>query len=274
MSLTEEAPAKLNLALHVRRRRPDGYHELDTIFAFTRFGDTLTAAPADNLSLTLEGAFATVVDATDNLVLRAATALRDAAGTNAGAALHLVKRIPVAAGLGGGSADAAATLRLLNRQWGLDWPVARLADLGASLGADVPACVIGGILRGTGRGERLVPLAMPGLSGTAALLVNPRVAVPTGPVFAAWDGVDHGAIAPDASLEAMRNDLEAPALGLAPVVAECLAALSETDATLVRMSGSGATCFALYADHHACRAAADQVAGRAPGWWLATTSVI
>ena len=139
--LTEAAPAKLNLALHVRRRRADGYHDLETIFAFTGFGDTLTAGAAAGLSLTIEGEFGAAVGAGDNLVLRAARALAEAGGVGAGAALHLIKRIPVAAGLGGGSADAAAALRLLNRLWRLDWPLDRLAALGAALGADVPACV-------------------------------------------------------------------------------------------------------------------------------------
>jgi len=269
----EAAPAKLNLALHVRHRRADGYHELDTIFAFTHFGDTLTAVAAPALSLTVAGPFGAAIEIRDNLVLRAAAALQTEARYIAGAALSLDKRIPVAAGLGGGSADAAAALRLLNRMWSLHWPAARLAGLAAELGADVPACVVCGLLRGQGRGEIVTALGIPAVAGTPVLLVNPRVAVSTGPVFAAWDGVDRGAIDLEMPLGALRNDLEPAARGIAPVIALCLAALERSEATLVRMSGSGATCFALYDSVPACAAAGAQIAAEHPAWWVQETTL-
>jgi len=269
--LTEAAPAKLNLALHLRRRRPDGYHDLETVFAFTEFGDTLSVAPAQHLELRVEGDFAAAAGAgDDNLVTRAARALAAVAGVSGGARLTLAKRIPVAAGLGGGSADAAAALRLLARFWKIDWPVARLVELAATLGSDVPACVVSQTCFGSGRGEALAPWPVV-LTGTPVLLVNPRVAVPTGPVFAGWDQVDHGGIAVGAALEDLRNDMTVAALALAPVIGEVLVRLADTGADLVRMSGSGATCFALYADAEARDAAAAALA--ASGWWLAATKL-
>lgn len=273
MTSAEFAPAKVNLALHLRRRRADGYHDLETLFAFTDFGDTLRVADADGLTLRVEGEFAGPAgQGPDNLVLRAANALAAAAGVSRGAALTLEKRIPVAAGLGGGSADAAAALRLLNRFWALDWPVSRLVALAATLGSDVPACVVSHSCFGEGRGEvlREWPVA---LAGTPVLLVNPRVAVPTGPVFAGWDQVDRGGIAPDAALGSLRNDMTAAAVAIAPVIGDVLSALdSAGGAILIRMSGSGATCLALYPDATARAAAARALAGR--GWWLAETRLI
>jgi 4-diphosphocytidyl-2-C-methyl-D-erythritol kinase len=270
--LTELAPAKINLALHLRRRRPDGYHDLETVFAFTDFGDTLQAAPADTLSLALTGPWAGPAGAgEDNLVLRAARALATAAGVTAGAALSLDKLIPVAAGLGGGSADAAAALRLLNRLWGLHWPEARLLAIAETLGADVPACVASRTCFGSGKGEVMTPW-LQDMAGTPVLLVNPRVAVPTGPVFAGWDQIDRGGIAPGAPLASLRNDMTAAAVALAPEVAEVLAALTDAGgASLVRMSGSGATCLALYPSMAARDAAAMALAPR--GWWLAPTAI-
>lgn len=272
-TLTESAPAKLNLALHLRRRRPDGFHDLETVFAFTDFGDTLTASPAETLSLTIAGEFAGPAGAgPDNLVLRAAAALAHSSGIEAGAALTLDKRIPVAAGLGGGSADAGAALRLLNRLWELDWPELRLRHIAERLGADVPACVASRTCFGAGRGEVLGDWPVT-LTGTPVLLVNPRVAVPTGPVFAGWDQVDFGGITAGTPLSALRNDMTAAAQAIAPVIGEVLQALAETPGTtLVRMSGSGATCFALYESPAARDAAENTLAGR--GWWLAATALV
>ncbi|MEY2883399.1 MAG: hypothetical protein RL490_1123, partial [Pseudomonadota bacterium] len=251
-------------------RRDDGYHDLETVFAFTDFGDTLAVAAGEGIGLTVSGEFADAAGPqTDNLVLRAARALADAAGIASGATLTLDKRIPVAAGLGGGSADAGAALRLLNRFWGLNWPEARLLALAAGLGADVPACVASRTCFGSGRGDDLSawPVA---LAGTPILLVNPRVAVATGPVFAGWDRIDHGGIAAAAALADLRNDMTAAAVAIAPAIADVLAALAATEgATLVRMSGSGATCLALYRDSTARDAAADSLSHR--GWWLAPT---
>ncbi len=268
----EAAPAKLNLALHLRRRREDGYHELETIFAFTDFGDVLQVAAAEALSLTVIGDFAAAAGAgEDNLVLRAARLLAGAAGVPARAALTLDKRIPVAAGLGGGSADAAAALRLLNRYWRLGWPEVRLVELAADLGSDVPACVPSRTCLGTGRGEVLAPWS--GVApGSAVLIANPRVAVPTGPVFAGWDRRDRGGIAAGAALADLRNDMTPAAIAIAPVIGGLLAMLAATDAVhLARMSGSGASCFALYPDSAACAAAARLVESQ--GWWAAATTI-
>ncbi len=269
--MIEAAPAKVNLALHLRRRRPDGYHDLETLFAFTDFGDTLWVEEGSRLSLTVNGPFAAAVGEGDNLVLRAARALAGAGGCLANAALVLDKRIPVAAGLGGGSADAAATLRLLNRFWRLDWPLDRLAAIAAPLGADVPACVFSRPLAGEGKGDALSSVDID-LGGTPILLVNPRVAVLTGPVFARWDGVDRGALDP-ALWRTARNDLALPAIAIAPVIADVLDALNATGADFVRMSGSGATCLALYPAAAACAAAHAALAAAHPGWWITATTL-
>lgn len=272
--LAEPAPAKINLALHVRARRPDGYHDLETLFAFARDGDRLTAVPDAGLSLRIVGPFAAALDAgPDNLVLRAAAALRQAAGVTAGAALTLDKRLPIASGIGGGSADAAAALRLLARLWRVE---ADLAGIARSLGADVPACLLGRPARGTGRGDTLQPIAST-LAGAPLLLVNPGIPVPTGPVFAAWDGIDRGALATGDPLQvarAARNDLEAPAIRLVPAIGALLAWLRlRPGVTLARMSGSGATCFALFADAEACAAAHRDAARDWPGAWCLETAL-
>ncbi|USI71877.1 4-(cytidine 5'-diphospho)-2-C-methyl-D-erythritol kinase [Sphingomonas morindae] len=269
--------AKLNLALHVRRRRPDGYHDLETLFAFCEAGDGLSAEPADTLGLTIEGPFGAGLSAgPDNLVLRAAAALRAAAGIDAGAAIRLDKRLPVAAGIGGGSADAAAALRVLARLWTLAPDAADLRALAAGLGADVPACLESRSCRGEARGDALVPVADEALRGTPVLLVNPRVPTLTGPVFRAWDGVDRGPLATGDALLAIaragRNDLEAPAIRLEPVIATAVAALAAcAGVVLARMSGSGATCFALFESSAARDAAAATIAADHPGWWQLAT---
>jgi len=238
------APAKINLALHVRERMADGYHAIETLFAFTEFGDRLLASPAPEWSLAVVGPTADAAGPLeDNLVLRAARAFAEAAGSSARYAFLLEKHIPVAAGLGGGSADAGAALRLLNRAAGDRLTAGALEAIGAGLGADVAACVRSVSCIGTGRGEKLLPAAS--VAGTHVLLVNPRVPVPTGPVFRGWDGVDRGALG--AEYAAGRNDLEAPARLLQPVIGEVLDWLSRLPGVrLARMSGSGATCFALF----------------------------
>lgn len=238
--LHEPAPAKLNMALHVRARRPDGYHELETLFAFTDFGDAVSMTPADNWGLTVAGMMA--ADAgpvADNLVLRAADAFAAVTGCRQRFAFTLDKRIPVAAGLGGGSADAAAALRLLGRATG---HAQGLEEIGAQVGADVAACVRSATCMGTGRGERLAP--GPDLRGIPVLLVNPRVPVATAAVFAGWDGEDRG---PLRDWRAGRNDLTPAAMHLQPVIADVLDWLDTLPGvTLARMSGSGATCFAVF----------------------------
>jgi len=270
-SSCEPAPAKINLALHVRERMADGYHRIETLFAFARDGDRLTVAPADTLALDIEGPFAEGLSAgPDNLVLRAAETLRQTASLRSGAALTLEKNLPIASGIGGGSADAAAALRLLARFWGTDAP---LEPIARALGADVPACLVGRTVRGEGRGEALTPVAAAELSGRPLLLVNPGVAMPTGPVFAAWDGIDRGPLSSGDPLEAARagrNDLEVPAIRLCPLIGELLAWLrAQQGAVLARMSGSGATCFALFDSPEHCARAAEQ-ARRDWSWSLET----
>jgi 4-diphosphocytidyl-2-C-methyl-D-erythritol kinase len=271
--MDETAYAKLNLALHVRGREPDGYHRLETIFAFAEDGDLLSVAPGEHISLEVVGAFADAIGpAGDNLVTRAAHALRERFGGDRGARLTLDKRLPVASGIGGGSADAAAALRLLSRFWGLASDPETLHEIAATLGADVPACLASATAFGVGRGDRLQPIETP-LRGTPVLLVNPRVAVPTGPVFRAWDGVDRGPLDPEATLDALRtarNDLEPPARTIAPVIGEMLKALqAQPGVQLARMSGSGATCFAIFGSEQERDGAAADLAGT--GWWCLAT---
>jgi 4-diphosphocytidyl-2-C-methyl-D-erythritol kinase len=273
--VTEDfAPAKVNLYLHVTGRRTDGYHLLDSLVVFGPAADTVSATPAAGLSLVVEGPFgAGLADEPDNLVLRAARALAVAAGVPPGAALRLVKRLPVASGIGGGSADAAAALRLLNRVWGLDFPQARLAEIGGRLGADIPVCVAARPCRMQGVGEVLLPA--PALPECGMLLVNPGVALATPAVFRARQtGFTPAATLPEAwadapamarNLAALHNDLEAPAIGLCPPVTEVLAALRALPGCLLaRMSGSGATCFGLFTDAATAEAAAAALPG---AWW-------
>ena len=263
-AFTERAYAKLNLALHARGRLRDGRHALETIFAFCLDGDELTAERSDRIALEIDGPFAADLSAdSDNLVVRAANALRDKAEVRAGAALRLTKKLPVASGIGGGSADAAAALRLLTALWGID-PVHATA-VAPQLGADVPACLLSMTARGTGAGDTL-ELVDAGTAVTPVLLVNPGVTLSTAEVFAAWDGVDRG---PLGQWRDGRNDLEAAATSLVPEIADVLAWLrSQSGVSVARMSGSGATCFALFDDLEARDRAADLVPE--PWWRLAT----
>jgi|CXWL01.1.fsa_nt_gi 4-diphosphocytidyl-2-C-methyl-D-erythritol kinase len=265
--LTETAHAKINLALHVRTRRADGYHELETLFAFAEDGDRVSASLADGLSLIIDGPKAAGLDSEDNLVLRAAAALRSTTGVRHGAALHLEKHLPVAAGLGGGSADAAAALRLLARLWGIDPVDPAIMAVARGLGADVPACVLSEACFGSGRGDDLVPFFDASLAGMPLLLVNPGVALGTGSVFAGWDGMDRGALDP-ADWRTGRNDLTVPAIAHVPEIGALLEELAaQPGASFVRMSGSGATCFALFEN----LAARDAAARRFQFWHMATT---
>ena len=265
--MEETAYAKVNLALHVRGREADGYHRIETLFAFCEDGDRLRAAPAGALTLKVEGPFAAALAGEgDNLVLRAARLLQSEAAIREGAALTLDKRLPVASGIGGGSADAAAALRLLNRLWDLRLAEVDLLPLAARLGADVPACLLSRTVHGEGRGDRLSELAVPQLAGTPVLLVNPGVAVATADVFRRWSGCDGGPLPAD--FRAARNELEDAARAVAPEIGAVLDALRATDgASLVRMSGSGATCFALYEDAAARDHASADVSRLHPGWW-------
>ncbi|MEG3175253.1 4-(cytidine 5'-diphospho)-2-C-methyl-D-erythritol kinase [Sphingomonas sp. RB3P16] len=270
--ITETAPAKINLALHVRARRADGYHELETLFAFVTDGDTVTLEPGP-LSLTITGPFGAGLRAEDdNLVLRAARAFAQRYGLDVAGAFTLDKHLPVASGIGGGSADAAAALRALARLNGIAIDDPALFDIAATLGSDVPACLLGRTALGQGRGERLAPLDGP--SGMPALLVNPGVAVSTAAVFKAWDGADRGAM-PDGDVLAValaaRNDLEPPARKLAPEIDAVLDLLAMPAPILARMSGSGATCFALYASAADRAAAATRIRTAQPAWWCLET---
>ena len=265
--MRETAYAKLNLALHVRERMADGYHRLETIFAFAEDGDRLTVDESDQLELEITGRFAAGL-ATDasNLVLQAAQALRERFVVGEGARLTLEKNLPIAAGLGGGSADAAAALRLLARWWRLDADQAALHEIAAALGADVPACLLSRPARGEGRGDTLQPLTDDALSGTPVLLVNPCIPLATAAVFSAWDGKDRG---PLDDWREGRNDLEPAAITLVPEIAEVLAVLDDAD--IARMSGSGATCFALYASEAERDSAAASISETHPDWWTLAT---
>lgn len=264
ITMRETAYAKINLALHVRRRREDGYHELETLFAFVDDGDILSARAAAQDELRVGGEFAPqLTDSFGNIVSQALGKLLRTGGL----AINLDKRLPVAAGLGGGSADAGAVFRIVREMHGLpdDW-----LQRAAALGADVPACVDSVTCVGRGTGTELEPVE-DDLAGTPVLLVNPRVPLSTGPVFAEWaktgGGQDRGGL-PDGRTSQIahtgRNDLETPAIGLCPAIGDVLAALRETGAALVRMSGSGATCFALYETAELRDAAATAMPD---GWW-------
>jgi 4-diphosphocytidyl-2-C-methyl-D-erythritol kinase len=273
MVLSDIAYAKINLALHVRRRRDDGYHELETLFAFAEDGDRLTVEPSDVLSLNIVGPFAAGLSAgPDNLVLRAAALLAERNGIASGAAFTLEKRLPIASGIGGVSADAAAALRLASQLWSIGLNATRLSDIAAELGADVPACIPSITCLGTGVGDRLTPIDDRALSATPLLLVNPGIACPTGPVFKAWDGIDGGALEV-AAWETGRNDLEKPAIGLHPEISEVLDSLRHTNPRLARMSGSGATCFALYDSPAARDVAQNAISGACPNWWTMASSL-
>ena len=261
----EIAPAKLNLALHVRGKLPDGRHAIETIFAFCTDGDRLSAEPADDVTLEVTGPGAAQLgDPHENLVWKAAQALKEAAAVQAGATITLDKHLPVASGIGGGSADAAAALRLLTSLWRID--PAHADAVAPSLGSDVPACLLSLTVRGEGAGDRLTSIDLPELSGKPVLLVNPRVAVSTAEVFAGWNGIDQG---PLDDWELGFNGLEEAAKAVAPQIETVLAWLSaQPDVQLVRMSGSGATCFALFENAQGRDNAAELVPRE---WWHLAT---
>ncbi len=271
MPTTEPAPAKLNLALHVRGRRADGYHELDTLFAFAEVGDTVMVGGDGAPALSLAGDFAGDLDpAADNLCTRAAAAFAAEFGGDP-PPLRLIKDLPVAAGLGGGSADAAAVLRLMARARGAVEPE-RLVGIAERLGADVPACLLSRTCRGTGRGDRLDAVDGAALTGTPVVLANPGVKLSTAEVFAGWRGTDGGPLSegdPLAMALAGRNDLEVAATALVPSIGELLAMLASAPGVmLARMSGSGASCFALCDTSAAATRLATAVAERDRAAWV------
>ena len=266
--------AKINLALHVRGRRADGYHEIETLFAFVDGGDAITAEFADADGLTIDGEFAAGLSAGgDNLVIQVLTKLREryGAGRVPALAVTLTKTLPVAAGIGGGSADAAAMARLVRRNFLPEISDAALARIVSPLGADIAACVASATCLGVGVGEELSAVPDLRLAGTPVLLVNPRQPVATGPVFAAWDGIDRGALFGDpagrAQLLAARNDLQRPATAQCPAIGDVMTELGALSPWLARMSGSGATCFALFDALAERDAAARALAQSRPQWW-------
>lgn len=276
------APAKINLYLHIVGRRVDGFHLLNSVFAFTDLADRLDVYPDDRLRLDIAGPWAQSLaseDSQDNLVLRAARLLRDEAADPTalpGAHLVLTKTIPVAAGVGGGSADAAAALKLLARYWKLSISDARLHELAQTLGADVPPCLTGRPSYVRGIGENVTPLAA--CPDWGVILVNPRVPISTPDVFQAYkkgryvfsqEKAEPGAWNdPDWLLTHSRNDLEAPALAIAPVIGDVLEALKALPSCLIaRMSGSGATCFALFDKKNMASEGAKYLSQRFPQWW-------
>jgi len=279
-----DAPAKINLYLHVTGKRGDGYHLLDSLVAFAAVGDALEVRPAAALSLAVSGPFAAAAGDDDgNLVMRAARALGAAAGVGAGARISLDKRLPMAAGLGGGSADAAATLRALVELWQLTTDEDELRRLGLSLGADVPACLAGQAVFVSGIGEAVAPAQA--LPPAHVVLVNPGTPAPTGAVFAAWGGepsapgrfAERPTSAPELArlLARRRNDLEGPAAAMVPAITRVLRGLEEQPGCLLaRMSGSGATCFGLFAESDAAAAAAAATGALDPGWWVVAAPLI
>jgi len=269
--------AKVNLALHVRGRRADGYHDIETLFAFVDDGDGIEAEFADTDNLTIEGEFGEGLSAGgDNLVHRVLALLRGRYGADRvpPLAVTLTKRLPVAAGIGGGSADAAAVARLARRHFLPELGDAQLARIIGPLGADIAACVASATCLGVGAGEELSPVPELRLAGTPVLLVNPRQPVATGPVFAAWDGIDRGPLFTGANLRAQlfagRNDLQRPATAQCPAIVDVLTELGALRPWLARMSGSGATCFALFDAAAERDAAAAHLAQGRPHWWQMT----
>ena len=283
-SVTRLAPAKINLALHVTGRRDDGYHLLDMLVVFARFGDTITVADAPEDRFTVSGPFAAAVPLDGgNLVLKARDALRAHSGCDLPpVAIHLEKSLPIASGIGGGSSDAAATLLALNALWNLQLDIDTLAALGLTLGAELPKWLHGAAhgtpLTARGIGEELAPVT--GLPALPLLLVNDGTALATPDVFRALDKRDNPALMPpDQSelsalghyLSTTRNDLLSPALSLAPQIGDTLALLRGCDALYAQMSGSGATCFAIFADDASLQTAAARIRAQKPDWFVIAT---
>ncbi len=285
LALRVPAPAKINLFLHVGPRRADGYHALQSLVCFTEAGDVLSVAPSDHLSLAIEGPFAAgLAGEGDNLILKAAHALATHARVTKGAAITLTKNLPVASGIGGGSADAAAALRGLAKLWDVQIPDSALHAIALTLGSDVPVCMASRPAMMEGRGERVTPV--PALPLLPMVLVNPGVAVPTGEVFGrlARTVVDVLPPLPDypqtndaaallTYLAETRNDMEPAAKQIAPVIGDVLEALRANGASLARMCGSGATCYGLFESLAAAESAARNISAAHPSWWAVATRI-
>ncbi len=281
--MSEDAPAKINLALHVTGKRPDGYHLLDSLVVFTRFGDRVTVAAAETDSFVIDGPFGRGLPVDDgNLVVRARDALRAWAGDAAPVAIHLEKNLPVASGVGGGSSDAAAALKALIRHWKLPITDAGLGETGLALGADVPMCLAARPLIARGIGDDLTPIA--GMQSLALVLVNPGVPVSTAAIFSALETTDNEHLPPLPSsfdfhglrnwLDLTRNDLEGPARRIEPAISQALKALDKAQSGFSRMSGSGATCFGLFETNNVAKRAAASIRQRHPDWFVASTRVL
>jgi 4-diphosphocytidyl-2-C-methyl-D-erythritol kinase len=288
-AVVENAPAKVNLTLQIVGKRPDGYHLLDSLVAFTAYGDTVEAAHADGLRLRLDGPFGAPLrtDTAENLIVKAARLLAAAAGIEPRAELRLIKRLPVASGIGGGSSDAAAALRALSRLWRLDLADSDMQAIALKLGADVPVCLKSMSARLEGIGERVTPVAT--LPPAPIVLVNPMVGLATPKVFGARSGgfsagagtagavpaplADARALA--AALAPYPNDLTTAAIGLLPVIGDMLSLLEVQPGSLAaRMSGSGATCFGLFQTAAEAEGAARQIQASQPGWWCVATELV
>lgn len=268
-SITEFAPAKINLSLRVGRAREDGYHPLDSLVTFADWGDSITVRQSPALMMSMGGEYAADLDEEENnLVLQAARRLQEEAEITDGAVIHLQKEIPVAAGLGGGSADAAATLRALNQLWGLDWTREKLAEIAIDLGADVPACIYSRPLRMRGIGEQIDLIER--FPAFAAIIINPGVALSTGEVFGAFDETDPPVLREAKGrtpqmldwLAREPNNLERPAMRIEPKIKRALQWLDQQKGVeLARMSGSGASCFAIFDHGENAELAADSYDG-------------
>ena len=282
-----QAAAKINLALHVTARRDDGYHCLDTLVTFANFGDLISVEPADDISLTIEGPFADDLGSKDdNLVLKAARLLqrvaRDCEIGAPGAAIFLNKRLPIASGVGGGSADAAATLLALCELWKVEPDATNLEKTALQLGADVPMCMFSKPLNATGIGEEIVPVELTELN---MVLINPGIHISTPKIFRALANANSPRLPPIKPhlsseelldwLQNTKNDLQAPAIKLAPQIQTVLNALKEnSECKFVRMSGSGATCFGLYSSFEQAEKAANDIGQRNPDWWCISTRTV
>ena len=290
-TIVETAPAKINLALHVTDQRSDGYHLLDSIVTFAEEGDRLSFARGNEDSFSADGRFAAALGAADadlgsNLVVKARDRLRRYLESGGIAAppvsIKLRKNLPIASGIGGGSADAAATLRGLQRFWKTELNGQDLSMIALALGADVPMCLACQPLRAIGIGEALAPLD--GMPAFAMVLANPLMAVSTPQVFSRLASKSNPPVKDvpktgDARawiewLATLRNDLEEPARMLLPEIETLSAMLTDSGARLVRMSGSGATCFGLYDDMTAARQAADRLAMAMPDWYFVPTKTV
>jgi 4-diphosphocytidyl-2-C-methyl-D-erythritol kinase len=282
MLVSERAHAKINLALHIIGRRADGYHELDSIVAFAGVADVLTISPAAKISISLSGPFANDLPPDDeNIVLMAGRRLADFAGKKnlplSPVKFHLEKNLPVAAGIGGGSADAAAALRGLIRLFGISVSAQDMKEIALKLGADVPVCLGQKASRMRGIGEIIEPIAVS--LPRAALLINPRVPLPTPGVFEALKlecGQSFGtAIGDLTDIRSWRNDLTAPAITIVPEIASVLESLgSQSEIICARMSGSGATCFGLFENFELAQTAANKISEKHPNWWVVATRLI